>query len=128
MNVYSFPLQTLSVMERLSEEHNHKSDPAMPTSLVSLQLANYYILKRVDSLPTNNRTATKVNTRPPPSILSCIFLFSFCFPFLSFHSPPIQSSQLPQTNSGYPQEQGRGHKRYLEASSRARAGNLGQVV
>ena len=75
MNVYSFPLQTLSVMERLSEEHNHKSDPAMPTSLVSLQLANYYILKRVDSLPTNNRTATKVIIRPPPSILSWIFFF-----------------------------------------------------
>ena len=70
MNVYSFPLQTLSVMERLSEEHNHKFDPAMPTSLVSLQLANYYILKRVDSLPTNNCTATKVIIRPPPSILS----------------------------------------------------------
>ena len=80
MNVYSFPLQTLAVMERLSEEHNHRSDPATSTSLVPLQLANYHILKRADSLPTNNRPATKVIIRPPPSILCWIFFF---FLFLS---------------------------------------------
>ena len=67
-----------------------------------------------------NRTATKVIIRPPPSILSWIFFFFlflfflFSFPFLSFpflsfpftHLPSIQSSQLPQTNPGCPQEQG----------------------
>ena len=66
-------------MERLSEEHNHKSDPAMPTSLVPLQLANYHILKDACNLPTNNRPATKVIIRPPPSILSWIFFFFFFF-------------------------------------------------
>ena len=115
---------------RDSSEHNHKSDTAAPTSLVPLQLANYHILKRAYNLPTNNRTATNVNTRPHPSILSSIFFFFSChfiFVFLSCpctHLLSNQSSQLPQNNPGCPQEQGRGHKRFLEASSRARARTL----
>ena len=84
-------------MERLSEEHNHKPDHAAPTSLVPLQLANYHILKRADSLPTNDCPATKVNTRLPPSIRSWIFLFYFCFPFLSLTCSLFSPRNCPKT-------------------------------
>ena len=90
--------------ERLSEEHNHRSDPATSTSLVLVQLANYHILKHACNLPTNNRPVTKVIIRPPPSILSWIFffflfylfLFLFSFPFLSLTSHLFSPRNCPK--------------------------------
>ena len=95
INVYSFSLQALAVMERLTGEYNHKSDPAASTSLVPPQLAHYHILKHADSLPTEQPPCHqgKYSTSFDSLMNLFIFLFSFyfSFPFLSLHSSPVHS-------------------------------------